>query len=326
MRPVPGALAIGCDVTDEASCRSAIDEAARGLGGIDALVYTPAIGPLARLVDTDAETWRRVFDTNVTGAALITAAVLPHLDASTGTAAYLSSVSASLTPPWPGLGAYIVSKAALDKLVEAWRAEHPGIGFTRLVVGDCGGGEGDSRTEFAEGWDRELAAELGPVWFERGYLSGIADRRRRAGVRGRRGAARWGQPVDAVRDRRAAHGRQGALMSVTTTPVEFDPFSDEFFNDPYEMYRRLRDEAPVYYSEQYGFYALSRFADVLAAHRDWEGFSSAHGIELFLLSKDPEEIRQLPEHHHDGSSGARSVPGTRQPCVHTACRRPRSNP
>jgi cytochrome P450 len=80
-------------------------------------------------------------------------------------------------------------------------------------------------------------------------------------------------------------------MTVTTNPVEFDPFSEEFFNDPYEIYRRLRDEAPVYYSERYGFYALSRFADVLAAHRDWQAFSSAHGIELFLLSKDPEEIR-----------------------------------
>jgi NAD(P)-dependent dehydrogenase (short-subunit alcohol dehydrogenase family) len=168
----PGALAIACDVTDETSSRSAIEEAARGLGGIDALVYTPAVGPLARLVDTDADAWRRVFDTNVTGASLITAAAIPHLEASAGTAAYLSSVSASLTPPWPGLGAYIVSKAALDKLVEAWRAEHPGIGFTRLVVGDCAGGEGDSRTEFAEGWDGELAAELVPHWLERGFLSG----------------------------------------------------------------------------------------------------------------------------------------------------------
>src|SRR5438552_18494510 len=80
-------------------------------------------------------------------------------------------------------------------------------------------------------------------------------------------------------------------MTVTTNPVEFDPFSEEFFNDPYDLYRRLRDEAPVYYSERYGFYALSRFADVLAAHRDWEGFSSAHGGELFLLSKDPELVR-----------------------------------
>src|SRR5438128_2058580 len=80
-------------------------------------------------------------------------------------------------------------------------------------------------------------------------------------------------------------------MSVTTTPVEFDPFSKEFFNNPSEVYRRLRDEAPVYYSERYGFYALSRFADVLAAHRDWQVFSSAHGVELFTLSKDPEEVR-----------------------------------
>jgi cytochrome P450 len=79
-------------------------------------------------------------------------------------------------------------------------------------------------------------------------------------------------------------------MTVTTNPVEFDPFSEAFFNDPTEIYRRLRDESPVYFSEQYGFYALSRFADVLAAHRDWQGFSSAHGIELFSLSKDPEEI------------------------------------
>jgi len=79
-------------------------------------------------------------------------------------------------------------------------------------------------------------------------------------------------------------------MSTTTTPVEFDPFSEEFFNDPTEIYRRLRDEAPISFSERYGFYALSRFADVLAAHRDWQGFSSAHGIELFTFSMDPEEI------------------------------------
>src|SRR4029079_11242353 len=80
-------------------------------------------------------------------------------------------------------------------------------------------------------------------------------------------------------------------MTGQAQAVGFDPFSDDFFNDPTETYRRLRDEAPVWFSEKYGFYALSRFADVLAAHRDWEGFSSAHGIELFTLSKDPEEIK-----------------------------------
>lgn len=80
---------------------------------------------------------------------------------------------------------------------------------------------------------------------------------------------------------------------MTTTAVEFDPFSDEYFDDPAEVYRRLRDEAPVYFSERYGFYALSRFDDVVAAHRDWKGFSSAHGVDLSTLSKDPDMIRSL---------------------------------
>lgn len=168
----PGTLSIACDVTDEASCRAAIEEAAAGLGGIDALVYAPGIGPLKRLVDTDAATWRCVFDTNVTGAAIATAAAVPHLRSSSGTAIYLSSISASLTPPWPGLGAYVVSKAALDKLVDAWRAEHPDIGFTRVVVGDCAGGEGDAQTEFNQGWDMELVGELAPIWIDRKYISG----------------------------------------------------------------------------------------------------------------------------------------------------------
>jgi len=167
-----GAVAIACDVTDEASCKAAIEEAAGTLGGIDALVYAPGIGPLARLADLDTATWRRAFDTNVIGAALITAAAIPHLTESSGCAAFLTSVSASMTPPWPGLGAYAVSKAALDKLVDAWRAEHPDVGFTRLVVGDCAGGEGDSITGFADGWDGELAAEVAPVWVARNYMAG----------------------------------------------------------------------------------------------------------------------------------------------------------
>ena len=169
----PGTLAITCDVTDEDSVRAAIADAAAGLGGIDALVYATGIGPLSRIEDTDAATWRNAFDTNVTGAAVVTSAALPHLAASEGRAVFLSSVSASMTPPWPGLAAYAVSKAALDKLVEAWRAEHPYIGFTRLVVGDCAGGEGDGMTEFANGWDTDLAAEFGMVWLNRNYLAGV---------------------------------------------------------------------------------------------------------------------------------------------------------
>ncbi|CAO5239889.1 SDR family oxidoreductase [Frankia sp. AgKG'84/4] len=168
----PGTLAITCDVTDEASCTAAIDEAAAGLGGIDALIYATGVGPLVKLADAGPDLWRHAFDTNVTGAALITKAALPYLEASAGGAAYLSSVSASLTAPWPGLGVYAVSKAALDKLVEAWRVEHPTVGFTRVTVGDCAGGDGDSMTQFANGWDPELAGAVYPIWESRGYLSG----------------------------------------------------------------------------------------------------------------------------------------------------------
>lgn len=166
------AVGIECDVTDEVSCHEAIDRSAEHLGGIDALVYATGVGTVGRLSEMDAATWTRTLATNVVGAAIATQAALPHLQASQGRAMYFSSVSASMTPAWPGLGAYISSKAALDKLVEAWRVEHPEVGFTRLIVGDCGGGQGDSAIGFTEGWDMELATEFGRTWYEKGYIAG----------------------------------------------------------------------------------------------------------------------------------------------------------
>jgi len=159
-------------VTDPASCRAAIAGAAAGLGGIDALLYAPGISTLGKLIDVDVDTWRKTFDTNVIGAALVTAAAIPHLTKSHGVAAYLSSVNGSITPPWPGLGSYAVSKAALETLVEAYRTEHPGVGFTRVIVGDCAGGEGRSTTEFANGWDMDVFKELYPEWEARKLLAG----------------------------------------------------------------------------------------------------------------------------------------------------------
>ncbi|WP_081293064.1 SDR family oxidoreductase [Mycobacterium colombiense] len=160
----PGAFAVECDITDEASCRSAIDKAADALGGIDNVVFTPAISPLVRLVDTDAATWRRIFDTNVIGASLVTAAAISHLTASAGKAVYLSSDAGPYGPSWQGLGAYGVSKAALERLVDAWRAEHPDVGFTNLIVGECAGGEGEAATGMNAGWDTDLAMLAVPVW------------------------------------------------------------------------------------------------------------------------------------------------------------------
>jgi cytochrome P450 len=87
------------------------------------------------------------------------------------------------------------------------------------------------------------------------------------------------------------------------SPMEFNPYSDSFFDDPYDTYRWMRDEAPVYYSDRWDFYALSRNADVVAAHRDWESFSSAYGVTLDALSMRHrfDELKMLilmdpPEH------------------------------
>ena len=197
----PGSVAVACDVTDEQSCRAAIDEAAGRLGGINALVYATGIGPLGHLVDITAETWRRTFDTNVIGAALVTAAAIPHLTETRGVAAYLSSVSASFTPPWPGLGAYATSKAALNTLVEAWRGEHPAVGFTRVIVGDCAGGEGASATEFINEWDWKVAAQFHPISGGAELSVGIPLGRGRARPGRRHGPAVWSQRPYAARRR-----------------------------------------------------------------------------------------------------------------------------
>jgi cytochrome P450 len=79
--------------------------------------------------------------------------------------------------------------------------------------------------------------------------------------------------------------------ALSEAPLEFDPFSDEYFNGPYDLYRRLRDHAPVYFNEQYGFWALFRYDDVCAAHKEWQTFSSAHGVDLSTLNTDEATIR-----------------------------------
>jgi cytochrome P450 len=85
--------------------------------------------------------------------------------------------------------------------------------------------------------------------------------------------------------------------------VEFDPFSEVFFNDPFNTYRRLRDEAPVYHNEKYGFWALSRYEDVEPALKDFVTYSSARGItmDMYLADPDPNQIPMIimmdpPEH------------------------------
>ena len=48
----------------------------------------------------------------------------------------------------------------------------------------------------------------------------------------------------------------------------FDPYSDEFLENPHDVFRGIREACPVYYNEELDFYALTRYADVAEAYRD----------------------------------------------------------
>lgn len=87
---------------------------------------------------------------------------------------------------------------------------------------------------------------------------------------------------------------------MTTADLVYDPYDYEIDADPYPIFKRLRDEAPIYYNEQHHFWALSRFDDVLEASLDAETFSSARGTVIELMDEpmaDPPMIFMDPPRH-----------------------------
>ncbi|GAT06675.1 cytochrome P450 [Mycolicibacterium fortuitum] len=68
--------------------------------------------------------------------------------------------------------------------------------------------------------------------------------------------------------------------------VYYDPYDVGIVADPYPVYARLREEAPIYHNERYGFWALSRHADVEKALADWETFSNSRSDILELIKSD----------------------------------------
>ena len=75
-------------------------------------------------------------------------------------------------------------------------------------------------------------------------------------------------------------------MTLAVGELYWDPFDVEIDTNPYECWRRLRDEAPVYRNERYDFWALSRFADVQAASADPKTFMSSRGTVLELMGSE----------------------------------------
>jgi cytochrome P450 len=70
------------------------------------------------------------------------------------------------------------------------------------------------------------------------------------------------------------------------TDIYYDPYDFEIDADPYPRWKRLRDEAPVYYNDRYDFFALSRFEDVERALVDWRTYTSSRGSVLELIKAD----------------------------------------
>src|SRR6478609_4252134 len=74
----------------------------------------------------------------------------------------------------------------------------------------------------------------------------------------------------------------------------YDPYDAIIDADPYPVWKQLRDDAPLYYNERYDFYALSRFADVLAASLEWQTYSSARGTVLEMIDTNT-PVSDAPE-------------------------------
>ena len=65
--------------------------------------------------------------------------------------------------------------------------------------------------------------------------------------------------------------------------IYYDPYDFQIDDDPYPVWKRMRDEMPLYRNDRYDFFALSRFADVEASSRDWETYISGKGTVLEMI-------------------------------------------
>lgn len=85
--------------------------------------------------------------------------------------------------------------------------------------------------------------------------------------------------------------------SGTAERVVYNPYAAETHRDPFPIYARLRAEAPVYHNADLGFYALSRYQDVLSALHDTDTYCSRYGITLEPRSPLPMMITMDPPQH-----------------------------
>jgi cytochrome P450 len=77
------------------------------------------------------------------------------------------------------------------------------------------------------------------------------------------------------------------------TDLYWDPFTPELRDDPYPLWKRLRDEAPVWHNDRYDFWVLTRFDDIEHAHKDFETFISSHGTTVETMTEEPNDTGMI---------------------------------
>jgi NAD(P)-dependent dehydrogenase (short-subunit alcohol dehydrogenase family) len=154
-----GGHPVAADITSAEDCARLAETAARTLGGIDVLISTAGYAPMAKMDGTGPDDWRRLFATNVAGFHQVLRACLGSL-APNAVVTVLSSES--VNQPRLGLGAYAASKVALERMLEAWRIEHPELRFCRIRMGQT------YPTEFGDHFGAEILGEALTEWDRRG--------------------------------------------------------------------------------------------------------------------------------------------------------------
>jgi NAD(P)-dependent dehydrogenase (short-subunit alcohol dehydrogenase family) len=132
----PGSNFVPCsaDLTSPDAARAAIDSTAAKFGGIHVLVHV--LGGFAggeKIADMSDATWKQMQDLNLNSAFYVLRAALPHLRKS-GSGRVVAVGSLTATAPHAGLAAYVVSKAALVKLIQTVALENRDAGVTANVV------------------------------------------------------------------------------------------------------------------------------------------------------------------------------------------------
>jgi NADP-dependent 3-hydroxy acid dehydrogenase YdfG len=164
LEELEGATPIACDVTKFGDVEALVEGAVDKMGGLDTLIYATGLSRLHGLDQASYEDWLELYSTNIFGAALLTRAALPHLqaDGSHGRAVFLTSDSAD--KPYPGLVVYGTSKAALRAYTQGLAAEYKDLRVTEVVIGATAG------TEVANHFDPDLFGKWLPRWYKQGYI------------------------------------------------------------------------------------------------------------------------------------------------------------